>query len=239
MKANSAVRLGWTMAAALLAGTLAMAQGPGGGMGMGPGGGMGMGPGMGEHRPPMERAMGPEGDHGHWWNNPKMVARLKLTDEQRKDFDGILLEHREKLIDLRASLERAELEMEPLMRGDHPDEAKILSQIDKVAQARADLEKANARFLLAIRNKLTPEQWKLLQTARANHEEKRGGWGPDGCGPNGRGAKGHGAKGHGANQRGPAGRDRQQAPPPPPSDEPQPGPAAPGTGAGTGAGAVQ
>ncbi len=216
--------LGLTMAAALLAGTMALAQEPGCGMGMEPGGG------MGEHRPPMERAMGPGGDHGHWWNNPKMVARLKLTDEQRKDFDGILLEHREKLIDLRASLERAELEMEPLMRGDHPDEAKILSQIDKVAQARADLEKANARFLLAIRNKLTPEQWKLLQTARANHEEKRGGCGPDGCGPNGRGPKGHGA-----NQRGPAGQYHHQAPPPPPpAEEPQPGPAAPGTGAGAG-----
>jgi hypothetical protein len=120
--------------------------------------------------------------------------------------------------------------MEPLMRGDHPDEAKILSQIDKVAQARADLEKANARFLLAIRNKLTPEQWKLLQTARANHEEKRGGCGPDGCGPNGRGPKGHGA-----NQRGPAGQYHHQAPPPPPpAEEPQPGPAAPGTGAGAG-----
>ena len=203
---------------------MALALEPGWGMGMEPGGG------MGEHRPPMERAMGPGGDHGHWWNNPKMVARLKLTDEQRKDFDGILLEHREKLIDLRASLERAELEMEPLMRGDHPDEAKILSQIDKVAQARADLEKANARFLLAIRNKLTPEQWKLLQTARANHEEKRGGCGPDGCGPNGRGPKGHGA-----NQRGPAGQYHHQAPPPPPpAEEPQPGPAAPGTGAGAG-----
>jgi len=237
MKANSVVRLGLTMAGALLAGTLAMAQGPGGGMGMGPG--------MGEHRPPMERAMGPEGDHGRWWNNPKIVARLKLTDEQRKDFDGILLAHREKLIDLRASLERAELEMEPLIRADQPNEAQILSQIDKVAQARADLEKANARFLLAIRNKLTPEQWKQVQAFRANHEEQRGGWGPDGRGAKCQGAKGQGSKGqspncHGANQRGPAGHGRHQAPPPPPpSGEPQPGPVAPGTGAGMGAGSGQ
>jgi Spy/CpxP family protein refolding chaperone len=187
----------------------------------------------------MERAMGPGGDHGRWWNNPKIVARLKLTDEQRKDFDGILLAHREKLIDLRASLERAELEMEPLIRDDQPNEAKILSQIDKVAQARADLEKANARFLLAIRNKLTPEQWKQVQAFRANHEERRGGWGPDGCGAKGQGPKGQGPNGHGASQRGPAGHGRHQAPPPPPTDEPQPGPAAPGTGAGAGAGAEQ
>jgi len=69
------------------------------------------------------------------------VERLKLTDEQRKAFDGILLEHREKLIDLRASLEKAELVLEPLMGDDQPNEAKILAQIDKVAQARPSSKK--------------------------------------------------------------------------------------------------
>ena len=173
MKGFGTMRLGLAMAGVLLAGT-AMAQGPGGGMGMGPG--------FGEHRPPMERAFGAQGDHGRWWNNPKIAERLKLTDEQRKAFDGILLAHREKLIDLRANLEKAELEMESLIDTDQPDEAKILSQIDKVAQARAELEKANARFLLAIRYKLTPEQWKQIQAFRANHGQERDGWQHDGQG---------------------------------------------------------
>jgi Spy/CpxP family protein refolding chaperone len=137
---------------------------------------MGSGPGFGEHHPPFERALGPEGNHGRWWNDPVVVERLKLTDEQRKSMDGILLEHREKLIDLRGGVEKSELELEPLMRDDQPNEGKILAQIDKVAQARAELEKANARFLLAIRGKLTPEQWKQLQADRANRGERRG-WG--------------------------------------------------------------
>jgi Spy/CpxP family protein refolding chaperone len=102
------------------------------------------------------------------------VERLKLTNEQRKAFDNILLEHREKLIDLRAGLQKAELALEPLMRGNPPDEAAILAQIDKVAQARAELEKANAGFLLAIRSRLTPEQWEQLQAARANQGQTRG-----------------------------------------------------------------
>jgi periplasmic protein CpxP/Spy len=38
---------------------------------------------------------------------------------------------------LRANLQKAELALEPLVRDDQPDEAKILAQIDKVAQARA------------------------------------------------------------------------------------------------------
>jgi hypothetical protein len=50
----------------------------------------------------MERAFG-SGAHNGWWNNPRIAERLKLTDDQRKAMDGIMLEHREKLIDLQAN----------------------------------------------------------------------------------------------------------------------------------------
>ncbi len=217
MKAGIAVRLGFAIAGVLMAGA-ALAQEPGGGPGARPG--------FGDHQPPIERAFGGQGIHGRWWNNPKIVERLKLTDEQRKSFDEILFQHREKLIDLRGSLAKAELELEPLIRNDQPNEARILDQIDKVAQARAELEKANARYLLAIRSKLTPEQWKKVQEFRANRGlerrgEGRGGWGA--------GGQGQGRQYH--RQMPPA---QQPAPPEatPQSSAPG-GPAAPGTGPGT------
>jgi Spy/CpxP family protein refolding chaperone len=182
----------------------------------------------------MERAFGAHGGQGRWWNNPNVVERLKLTDEQRKAFDSIFLTHREKLIDLRANVEKAELEMEPLMRDDPPNEAKILAQIDKVAQARAELEKANARFLLAIRAKLTPEQWKLVQEFRASHEGQGRSMqgrrlGRDGVGgnrPEGWKHNGQGQGGQYRRQPPPAQGDGPQAPPAPPA-----APAPPGTGA--------
>jgi periplasmic protein CpxP/Spy len=194
MKGFAVMWSGLAMAGVLLAGT-ALAQTSGGEMKSG----HEMGPGFGEHRPPMEKVFGPHGEHGRWWNNPKLVERLKLTEAQRKAFDGILLEHREKLIDLRGNVEKAELEMEPLMSADQANEVKILAQIDKVAQARAELEKANARFLLAIRAKLTPEQWKQLQADRIGHEH--GGPGREGQGPS---------------QPGPTGQHHQTPPPPVP-----------------------
>ena len=40
---------------------------------------------------------------------------------------------------------------------------KVLAQIDRIAQARAELEKANARMLLGLRGVLTLDQWKKLQ----------------------------------------------------------------------------
>jgi Spy/CpxP family protein refolding chaperone len=177
----------------------------------------------------MERAFGAEGDMGRWWNNPRIVAQLKLTDDQRKAMDGILLEHRERLVDLRGSLEKAELEMEPLMRDDQPNEAQILAQIDKVAQARAELEKANARFLLAIRGKLTADQWKQLQADRMNHGMARRGMGP---GSDGRGERQGGWNRDGRGQ----GRQFRRQPPPqaPQGGEPPAPPAPPAPGSGTG-----
>jgi len=178
MKVLMALRLGMAFAATLPLGVVALANAQ-----KGPDG-----PGFGAHRPPFERALGPQGEGqgrmSRWWNEPGMVEKLKLTDDQRKSMDQILLEHRETLIDLRANVEKAELAMEPLMKADQPNESGVLAQIDKVAQARAELEKANARFLLAIRGKLTPDQWKQLQDIRASRQERHG-WGPDGAGHRG------------------------------------------------------
>ncbi len=168
MKVLPVVRLGIAMAVTLAAGA-AFAQGPGGTIPQGPGPG---GPGFGNHRPPMERAM--RGDRGRWWNNPKIAENLKLTDDQRKAMDEIFQQHRETLVDLRATVQKAEIEMDPLVRADQPNESAVMAQIDKVAQARAELEKANARFLFELRAKLTPDQWKQVQEFRQNHEGMRG-----------------------------------------------------------------
>lgn len=181
----------WVGTLAAMSVMTAVAQGPG----------MGMGP----HRPPMEREMGgPGGQFGRWWNNPRLVEKFKLTDQQRKEMDDIYEQHRLKLVDLHANLEKAEIEMEPLMGQDQPDESKILSQIDKVAQARAELEKANARMLLDIRKQLTPEQWKDLKEAWAQRRDGRGGSGGQGDGPR-------------WHRRDGAPKDGSAAPPPPPN----------------------
>jgi periplasmic protein CpxP/Spy len=190
------------MTGILAATVLTVAQGPAGPVGSR------IGPGFADHRSPFERALGPEGGM-QWWNNPKIVEQLKLTDDQRKAMDGILQDQRMKLVDLHANLEKAELAMEPLMKADTPNETAILAQIDKVAQARADLEKANARFLLALRAKLTPDQWKQMQQMRETSRTNHRGWGPDG--------------------RRPSSQFRQQAPPPPAGGQPG-GPPAPPPG---------
>jgi len=143
------------------------------------------GPGPGMPGPPMEHAFHVE-HFGRWWDNPQMAQQLNITDQQKKQMDDIFLQHRLKLIDLHANLDKQETLLQPMIEADQPDETKILSQIDAVAQARAELEKANARMLFDIRKTLTPDQWQKLKTMREEHgsgkmmRDRRGG--PDGPG---------------------------------------------------------
>ncbi len=120
--------------------------------------------------------------------------------------------------------------MVPLMKADTPDRAAIEAQIDKVVTARADLEKANARFLLDVRMQLKPDQWKQLQTMRENRmaRERMREHGP-------------GAWGEGGSRPGMGGQFRRpQAPPPaePPQGAPAPASRTGITGPGNGKRAV-
>jgi Spy/CpxP family protein refolding chaperone len=105
------------------------------------------------------------GGKGRWWSDPQTAEMLGLTGDQVKKMDDIFQQHRLKLIDLNASLEKEEAILEPLVGADQPDDNKVVAQIDRVAQARAELEKANSRMLWSVRRVLTPEQWKKLQSA--------------------------------------------------------------------------
>jgi len=133
--------------------------------------------------PPMERAFEGRMLHGRWWDNPRIAQQIGLTADQQKKMDDIFQQNRLKLVDLSATLQKQELIMQPLMEAEQPDEGKILAQIDAIAQARAELEKNNARMLLEIRKVLTPDQWKKLKTIQPEDRRilmHRFGPGPDG-----------------------------------------------------------
>jgi Spy/CpxP family protein refolding chaperone len=100
---------------------------------------------------------------GKWWKDSALMQKIGVSDEQVRKIEKIFQAHRLDLIDLRAALEKQEAILEPLVEADQPDETQVIAQIDKVAQARASLEKSNAQMLLAIRRVLTVDQWKKLR----------------------------------------------------------------------------
>ena len=103
---------------------------------------------------------------GTWWRNQKNISLLSLTAEQQQKMDDVFQQFRIKLIDLTATLDKEEAILEPLMKAERLDEIKVGMQIDKVADARAELEKGNARMLLGFRQVLTPEQWDKLNSSK-------------------------------------------------------------------------
>ena len=100
---------------------------------------------------------------GKWWRDPGISRDLTLTPDQQRRMDDIYTQSRVRLIDLTGALRKEEAILEPMLGAEHVDESRTLMQIDRVAQARAELEKASARMLLGFRGVLSQDQWKRLQ----------------------------------------------------------------------------
>ncbi len=105
----------------------------------------------------------------HWWTIPELLQRIGITEEQKSKIMEVYQSSRLRLIDVTAALQKEEINLEPLMGADQPEQAKVLAQIDKVAHARAEVEKANARMLFGIRAVLTKEQWTKLKADSNSH----------------------------------------------------------------------
>ena len=103
---------------------------------------------------------------GLWWRSSIVAQRIGLTADQTKKMDSIFEQSRLQLIDLKANVEKQNAMLEPLLSANPPDTTRAMVQIDKVAEARAELEKANAKMLLGIRGVLTPDQWTKLHQGR-------------------------------------------------------------------------
>jgi Spy/CpxP family protein refolding chaperone len=140
----------------------------------------------------MERGGGPEHRWGHgdmqgrgdgmlpfgmWWKNPEVATRIGLSADQQKRIDDLFLQSRIQLIHMHASLQEEQLLLEPLLNASPFDQTKALAQIDKIADTRADLEKANAKMLLNIRGVLTADQWTKLRSHDRGMHRPEGAWG--------------------------------------------------------------
>lgn len=124
------------------------------------GGEIGFGPGPVKYEPLREGEFGPA---GAWWKNSEIVSKLQLSDEQVRKISQTFLDHKLKLIDLQAALDKEELRLQPLLDVDQPDQNRVGTQIDAITSARGRLEKENAMMMLDIRRWLSVEQWKKLK----------------------------------------------------------------------------
>jgi Spy/CpxP family protein refolding chaperone len=107
---------------------------------------------------------------GRWWKDAEVAKAIALNDGQIQKIEQIFQDSRMKLVDIHATLQKEEIKLEPLLEADNPDESAVLGAIDRIAAARASLEKANAQMAFGIRRVLTPEQWKQLRALRPHRD---------------------------------------------------------------------
>lgn len=106
------------------------------------------------------------GPPGRWWDDKKFAKSLGLNDDQQKRMDGVFSQNRDLLLSRYDTLQKAESRLEGLTRSGKPSEAALFGEIDRVAQARADLEKANTHMLLQLRDEMTADQIGKLDDRR-------------------------------------------------------------------------
>ncbi len=109
------------------------------------------------------------GPPGRWWDDQDFAATLHLRPDQQTHMDTIFAQNKATLLAHFDTLKDEERQLESLTRGVNIDEHTLFAHIDRVSQARAELEKANAHMLLQLRHELTPDQINTLDEHRPLH----------------------------------------------------------------------
>ena len=96
----------------------------------------------------------------------RLARRLGLSDDQITRLEDLGYETRKKIIDLRAALQKEQLELKHLMKSGTEDMRRIRRQLDLVAKKRADLQEARIAHGIESRRVLNEEQRKMIKEKR-------------------------------------------------------------------------
>jgi hypothetical protein len=106
------------------------------------------------------------GPPGRWWDDLMFAKDLGISPEQTTRMDNVFNTRKAEIFGAYNSLLNEESALEKITHEKHPDETGLFSAIDRIALARASLEKANARMLLAIRREMDDKQLERLESHR-------------------------------------------------------------------------
>lgn len=117
---------------------------------------------------------------GRWWERPKVAQELGLTAEQKQKLEETTYESARVMIDLKATLDKAELDLKVIGDAEPLDPKRSREAFAVLQQARMRLESERFELLLKVRQVLQPEQWRRLrdmtrERLQERMEERRGG----------------------------------------------------------------
>jgi Spy/CpxP family protein refolding chaperone len=106
-----------------------------------------------------------------WWSKPVIAKQLNLTNVQRQQIRSTVMQYRPHLIDVRAEVSKAEIDLQAEFDHDPIDQAKANQAIERLIAARSDLTRTLSQMSLKLRTVLTDQQWRDLQRLRPGQAE--------------------------------------------------------------------
>lgn len=107
-----------------------------------------------------------------WWDRP-IAKDLNLTEAQSRQIRSTIRDFRGKLIDQRAAVQKAELELENAFEEESVDARRAQQAIEDLAKSRENLTRTYSQMALQLRMTLTPQQWRELQKRRGDGGPRR------------------------------------------------------------------
>ncbi len=107
-----------------------------------------------------------------WWSKPVIARQLNLTNVQRQQIRATVMQFRPHLIDIRAEVNKAEIDLQTQFDHDPVDQAKANQAIERLITARTDLTRTLSQMSLKLRTVLTEQQWRDLQRLRPGQGEE-------------------------------------------------------------------
>lgn len=101
-----------------------------------------------------------------WWSKPVVTRQLNLTNVQRQQIHAAVMQYRPRLIDIRAEVNKAEIDLQAQFDHDPVDQARANEAIERLIAARSDLTRTLSQMSFKLRSVLTEQQWRDLQRLR-------------------------------------------------------------------------
>ena len=120
------------------------------------------------------------------------AEELGLTDEQMEDMREIRYNFEKTQIGLRAELKTSRLELRHLMMQEKPSQSEIGKLVDRIADTQKELLEQRVEKKLAMKEILTPDQFKKFIKMRGEHGKRRMGVRRDDRPHHPRGLRSHG-----------------------------------------------
>jgi Spy/CpxP family protein refolding chaperone len=101
----------------------------------------------------------------------KFIEQLKLSEEQKKDFDKIHVDIEKQEIAQKAKSETARVELRQLLKADNPDKSAIEKKLNEIADLEVQMRMIKINLWFDVNKLLTPEQQKTWKKALEHGSE--------------------------------------------------------------------